>query len=138
AHSSPHDTVFALESRADFYFLADRRPATPYLWGHPLNELPGALAKLAGTLAHAHRPKFVILFQRPGPRLAPIVRPDYALGARAPQTGTAVLAADPDQSSPRGSPRLLRLHGHGGHYRRIGTLGRRRARVQSISSNRGA
>ena len=97
AHTSARDTVFALESRADFYFLADRRPATPYIWGHPLNEIPGALPSLVRTLSDEGRPKFVVLFQRPGPRLAPVVRRDYALVWRAPRSGMEVLAADPDR-----------------------------------------
>ena len=51
-------------SRADFYFLADREAASPYIWAHPLNTIPGAKAALARTLATPQRPRLVVLFQR--------------------------------------------------------------------------
>lgn len=96
-HSSPRDSVYALESRADFYFLADRAAASPYLWAHPLNEIPGALASLERRLAMRTRPRFVVLFQQPprhgeGAGLGPILRRYYVTVWRAPQTRTAVLA----------------------------------------------
>jgi 4-amino-4-deoxy-L-arabinose transferase-like glycosyltransferase len=64
SHSSPDDQVYAFVSRADFYFLADRDAASPYIWAHPLNTIPGAKATLARTLAASRRPRFVVLFQR--------------------------------------------------------------------------
>ena len=63
-HSSADDSVYALVSRADFYFLADREAASPYIWAHPLNTIPGAKAALARTLSEPRRPRFVVVFQR--------------------------------------------------------------------------
>jgi 4-amino-4-deoxy-L-arabinose transferase-like glycosyltransferase len=97
AHSSSKAVVYALDSRADFYFLASRSAASPYLWAHPLQEIPGALTSLERTLASPRRPRLVVLFQR-----SPLLR-DRRLGAivdryyreiwRAPGTGTPVLAS---------------------------------------------
>jgi hypothetical protein len=99
SHSSPHASVYALDSRADFYFLADRKAASPYLWAHPLDTIPGARASLARALAARQRPRFVVLFQR-----APLHHTERALRSildryyqavwRAPGTGTTVLAAE--------------------------------------------
>jgi hypothetical protein len=99
SHSSPHASVYALVSRADFYFLADRRAASPYLWAQPLDTIPGARASLARTLAARRRPRFVVLFQRaPLHRaesgLRAILDRDYHAVWRAPGTGTTVLAAE--------------------------------------------
>lgn len=63
-HSAPNDAVYAAVSRADFYFLADRPAASPYIWAHPLNTIPGAKAQLAQRLSTSRRPRFVVLFQR--------------------------------------------------------------------------
>ena len=98
SHSSPRDSVYALVSRADFYFLADRSSASPYLWSHPLNAIPGARAALARTLAAPRRPRLVVLFQRAPlqgseKRLRAILHRYYQVVWRAPQTGTTVLAA---------------------------------------------
>jgi hypothetical protein len=99
SHSSPHASVYALVSRADFYFLADRRAAFPYLWARPLDTIPGARASLARTLAARQRPRFVVLFQRAPLHglekgLLPILNRDYRAVWRAPGTGTTVLAAE--------------------------------------------
>jgi 4-amino-4-deoxy-L-arabinose transferase-like glycosyltransferase len=99
AHSSPYDSVYALDSRADFYFLAGRSSASPYLWAHPLDAIPGARAALARTLAAPHRPRLVVLFQRAPlhsteKRLRPILDRYYEAVWRAPRTGTTVLAAE--------------------------------------------
>jgi 4-amino-4-deoxy-L-arabinose transferase-like glycosyltransferase len=64
SHTSPADRVYAFVSRADFYFLADREAASPYIWAHPLNTIPGAKAALARTLSRPQRPRLVVLFQR--------------------------------------------------------------------------
>lgn len=98
SHTSPADSVYAFVSRADFYFLADRKPASPYIWAKPLKSVPGAVASLERRLAGPRRPKLVVVFQCPrsrrlvGRRLEPILRRDYQLVWRAPDTGTAVLA----------------------------------------------
>lgn len=98
-HSSPRDSVYALISRADLYFLADRVSASPYLWAHPLNAIPGARAGLARTLATRRRPRLVVVFQQAPlhgkeKRLRGILDRYYETVWRAPHTGTAVLAAE--------------------------------------------
>ena len=97
AHSSSGDDVYALDSRADFYFLASRSAASPYLWAHPLQAIPGALASLERTLESPRRPRLVVLFQRsPLHRyrlLRAIVDRYYREIWRAPGTGTPVLAS---------------------------------------------
>lgn len=99
SHSSPEASVYALDSRADFYFLADRRAASPYLWAHPLDAIPGARASLARALAAPERPRFVVLFQRAPLHgtersLRSILDRYYQAVWRAPGTGTTVLAAE--------------------------------------------
>jgi hypothetical protein len=97
-HSSPRDSVYAAVSRADFYFLADRSAASPYIWAHPLNTIPGAKAQLAERLATPHRPDFVVLFQR-GPlqnrdrQVGELLARYYEPVWRTP-AGTTVLAED--------------------------------------------
>jgi 4-amino-4-deoxy-L-arabinose transferase-like glycosyltransferase len=97
-HTSPNDSVYALVSRADFYFLADRTAASPYLWAHPLNTIPGAREALARALAAPRRPRIVVLFQRAPLRgsvkqLRGILDRHYQPVWRAPGTGTEVLAS---------------------------------------------
>ena len=97
SHSSPGDSVYALVSRADFYFLAHRTAASPYIWAHPLNTIPGARTALARVLATPDRPRLVVLFQRKPLRrkvkvLRAILDRDYEPVWRAPGTGTIVLA----------------------------------------------
>jgi hypothetical protein len=106
-HTTPADTVYAFVSRADFYFLADREAASPYLWANPLKAIPGAITSLERTLAGPRRPKLVVVFQCPASRplrrrLEPIIRRHYELVWRAPRTGTAVLAARAGNLSPAG------------------------------------
>jgi len=109
-HSSPGDRVYAFVSRADFYFLADREAASPYIWAHPLNTIPGAKAALARTLSAPRRPRFVVLFQRRplqrGARQVDVVLDRYykpvwrspsrttVLGERPPVTGAGPPLAD--------------------------------------------
>jgi len=66
SHSTPRDTIYALSSEGDLYFIANRRSADKYLWGHPLREIRGALAGLRAVWAGAGRPRFVILYRNPG------------------------------------------------------------------------
>ena len=96
-HSSSSDRVYALESRADFYLLASRLAASPYIWSHPLQAIPGALRSLERTLASPQRPRLVVLFQR-GPLhshklLRAILTRYYRKVWLAPRTGTPVLAS---------------------------------------------
>jgi 4-amino-4-deoxy-L-arabinose transferase-like glycosyltransferase len=97
SHTSPRDSVLALTSRADFYFLAHRTAASPYIWAHPLKTIPGARAALARALGEPGRPRLVVLFQRrPLQRrlkqLRRILDREYEVVWRAPGTGTTVLA----------------------------------------------
>jgi 4-amino-4-deoxy-L-arabinose transferase-like glycosyltransferase len=78
----PAEPIYALDSEADLYFIADRPAAFPYLWAHPLEEIPGALDRLRGLLAGPGRPRLVIEFRSPSrvdPTgvLARIVARDY-------------------------------------------------------------
>jgi len=61
----PGEPIYALDSEADLYFLADRPAAFPYLWSHPLEEIPGALGQLRTLLAGADRPRLVVVFRSP-------------------------------------------------------------------------
>jgi 4-amino-4-deoxy-L-arabinose transferase-like glycosyltransferase len=63
ARTSPRTPIYVLASRADLYFLADRRADFPYLWGHPLHEIPKALAKLRALLAGPDRPPWIFVYQ---------------------------------------------------------------------------
>jgi hypothetical protein len=97
-HSTPADTIYALTSEGDLYFIADRTAGYKYLWGHPLREIHGALAGLRATLAGTRRPKFVILYRNPGlvdptGRLTAAVERNYRLVWRVSPTGTRVLQA---------------------------------------------
>jgi 4-amino-4-deoxy-L-arabinose transferase-like glycosyltransferase len=97
-HSTPADTIYALTSEGDLYFIADRTAGYKYLWGHPLREIHGALAGLRATLAGARRPKFVILYRNPGlvdptGRLTTAVERNYRLVWRVSPNGTRVLQA---------------------------------------------
>ena len=96
-HTSPGEAVYAFVSRADFYYLAQRQAASPYIWAHPLNTIPGARAALARVLTGPDRPRLVVLFQRrplhrKAKRLGAILDREYKPVWRAPGTGTVVLA----------------------------------------------
>jgi hypothetical protein len=62
----PSEPIYALDSEADLYFLADRPAAFPYLWSHPLEEIPGALGQLRTVLGGSGRPRLVAVFRAPG------------------------------------------------------------------------
>jgi hypothetical protein len=61
----PGEPIYALDSEADLYFLADRPSPFPYLWSHPLEEIPGALGQLRSLLSGSHRPALVVVFRSP-------------------------------------------------------------------------
>lgn len=95
-HSSPREPVFAYLSRADFYFLAERRASYPYLWAHPVATTPGARRELVRMLAAPTRPFYVVLFQHPKPNafgrsVDRILRARYRRVWEAPRTETPVL-----------------------------------------------
>jgi 4-amino-4-deoxy-L-arabinose transferase-like glycosyltransferase len=95
AGSGPHDSIYALDSEADLYFLADRRAAFPYLWAHPLKEIPGAIRQLRRLLDGEHHPRLVVVYRAPGVvdpsgRLARILLDDYRLQERVPGTDVSI------------------------------------------------
>jgi hypothetical protein len=61
----PGEPIYALDSEADLYFLAKRPADFRYLWAHPLEEIPGALAELRSLLAGPSRPALVAVFRSP-------------------------------------------------------------------------
>src|SRR4030095_10799872 len=49
---------------ADVYYLADRRPALPYMWLRPVESIDGAIVSTRRLLA-ARRAALVVLAQKP-------------------------------------------------------------------------
>ena len=108
AHTTRRDRVYALASRADLYFLADRRAAFPYLWRNsPLAE-PRNMKKLRLLLRSPRRPRIVVQFQPPNSvdgsgRLAAALRANYRqIWLYRGTPNVPVLEAR--QSSPRTGP----------------------------------
>ena len=64
-YTRPGQPIYALDSEADLYFLADRPADFPYLWAHPLEEVPGALGRLRALLDGSERPRIVVVFRSP-------------------------------------------------------------------------
>jgi 4-amino-4-deoxy-L-arabinose transferase-like glycosyltransferase len=94
--SGPHDAIYALDSEADLYFLADRRAAFPYLWAHPLDEIPGAMGRLRALLDGTRHPRLVVVYREPSVvdpsgSLARVLRADYTLLERVPATHVTIL-----------------------------------------------
>ena len=94
--SGPHEAIYALDSEADLYFLADRRAAFPYLWGHPLEEIPGAIGRLRTLLDGSDHPPLVVVYRRAGlvdptGRLATILADDYTVLERVRATDVTIL-----------------------------------------------
>ena len=63
ANSRPSDTVYALDSRAELYYLADRSSGYPYLWHHSPLLTPTGLALLRLYLTGPGRPKIVVTYR---------------------------------------------------------------------------
>jgi Dolichyl-phosphate-mannose-protein mannosyltransferase len=63
-HTSPNERIFVLWAGADIYYLADRRPALPYMWYRNLESIDGAIASARRLLA-ARRPALVVLAHQP-------------------------------------------------------------------------
>ncbi len=81
-HAGPDDSIYVLVSRAELYFLVGLPSRYPYLWGHPVQEIPGALDRLRALLASERRPEWVIEFTPPNAvdpsgRLARALRRHY-------------------------------------------------------------
>jgi 4-amino-4-deoxy-L-arabinose transferase-like glycosyltransferase len=86
AHTGPDERVYVLWAGADVYYLADRRPATRYMWFRNVASIEGALAATRRMLA-AHPPALVVLMQRPETidptgATARILRQRYRVAAR--------------------------------------------------------
>ncbi len=92
----PGQAIYALDSEADLYFIADRPAPFRYLWGHPLEEVPGALGQLRSLLSGARRPRLVVVF-RSAPlvdssgKLARILARDYRPLEIVPGTNVPIL-----------------------------------------------
>jgi 4-amino-4-deoxy-L-arabinose transferase-like glycosyltransferase len=94
SRTRPSERIYVLWAGADIYYLADRRPALPYLWYRNVQAVPGALAEARRMLA-SRRPALVLEVQKPAAidpsgASARILRQDYRLLDRV--RGTAVLA----------------------------------------------
>jgi 4-amino-4-deoxy-L-arabinose transferase-like glycosyltransferase len=96
ARTTRRDTIYALSSQGDIYFMADRRSAERYLWAHPLHEIKGGLDDLLGVLTGPHPPRYVGVFRPPekvdpSGRLGTILASDYRMVWRVPPKGVRVL-----------------------------------------------
>jgi hypothetical protein len=63
-HTAPNERIFVLWAGADVYYLADRRPALPYMWYRNVESIDGALASARQLLAK-RKPALVVLVQGP-------------------------------------------------------------------------
>ena len=63
--TAPTDRIYVLESEAYIYFAAQRQSSYPYLWGKPIEKIPGALPRLRTMLSSPDRPTVVVLDTRP-------------------------------------------------------------------------
>jgi hypothetical protein len=76
------DTIYVLVSQGDLHFLVGRPSRYPYLWGHPVKEIPGALDQLRDLLSSERRPEWLIAYTSPNRvdssgRLGRIIRRHY-------------------------------------------------------------
>ncbi|MGK5740476.1 hypothetical protein [Micromonospora sp. URMC 103] len=65
AATAPDDRIFVLVSQSNIYFLAQRATDYPYLWGRPIEKIPGALPRLRAMLDGPDRPALVVLNSDP-------------------------------------------------------------------------
>jgi hypothetical protein len=117
-HTRSGEPIYALDSEADLYFLAERPAAFKYLWAHPLEEVPGALEQLRALLAGKGRPELVVVFRSPqlvdrSGSLSRILAKGYRPLETVSGTGIHILRRhDPaplgDLGSPIGRRRLIR------------------------------
>jgi hypothetical protein len=118
AHTRPRDTIYAFDSEADLYFLADRHTTYPYLWGPPVGQIPGALRELRHVLEGPHPPRVVVVYTFPANvdrtgaivhvlrrRYRPICRTSDALMLALRRPGDRQLAAAATSGAVRFSPR---------------------------------
>jgi hypothetical protein len=81
AHTLPSQRVLAVWADADLYYLADRPPATRYLWSRNVAAIPGALRAVQWVIAH-RRAQLVLVVQPtrkldPSGRTAALLRREY-------------------------------------------------------------
>jgi 4-amino-4-deoxy-L-arabinose transferase-like glycosyltransferase len=110
-NTTPGDTFYVLDSRADLYYLADRRAAYPYLWHNGPLLTKAGMALLRRTLDGPSRPKLVALLRNPKHvdrtgALARILRRRYRFIGRVPPGGGRVLV---DRGAGGGQPRAQPL-----------------------------
>ncbi|NJC71138.1 hypothetical protein HC031_15660 [Planosporangium thailandense] len=65
AETAPGNQIYVLVSEADIYFLSRRTTRYPYLWGRPIEKIPGALPRLRSILDGPGRPTLVLLYREP-------------------------------------------------------------------------
>ena len=82
-HSRPTQRIYVLWAAADLYYLADRRPMSPYLWLRNVQTVRGAVAGIRRELA-AGRAEIVVAeqpaaFADPSGRTRAVLRQRYRL-----------------------------------------------------------
>jgi hypothetical protein len=65
ANTTTADTIYALDSRADLYYLAHRRTRYPYLWHHSPVLTHRGLVMLRLMVTGPERPRFVVVYRDP-------------------------------------------------------------------------
>lgn len=65
AHSQPSQRIYVMWAAADVYYLADRRPLSPYMWLRNVQSIDGAVAGIRRRLA-AGGAELVVVEQPPG------------------------------------------------------------------------
>ena len=64
-NTRPTDTIYALDSRAELYYYANRRTVYPYFWHHSPALTPAGKALMRRMLAAPSRPKIVVIYRNP-------------------------------------------------------------------------
>lgn len=65
ANTTPRDSIYALDSRAEIYYLADRSTSFPYIWHHSPVLTPKGVALLRLHLMGPERPRIVAVYRNP-------------------------------------------------------------------------
>jgi 4-amino-4-deoxy-L-arabinose transferase-like glycosyltransferase len=92
-HSTRANTIYAIDSEADLYYLANRRAPEPYVWRAQIRNIPGALDGLRRVIADpGRRPKLIVEYRDPtaldgSGRLSKLVKRHYRPIWRAPVKG---------------------------------------------------
>jgi 4-amino-4-deoxy-L-arabinose transferase-like glycosyltransferase len=110
ANSTERDTFYVLGSRADLYFLSDRRPPIPYLWANSPLLRSSTVMELLRDLSRPGRPKFVAVTGPPRKidatgRLQRLLNKYYTFAWRPPgEHGTPLLIAHGATLAPTTPP----------------------------------